>query len=547
MFARRVTFSLALFLGLFGQCLAQGFSLTILHTNDMHAHMDATRLNGVMYGGYARQATLVKRIRSKVGNVLLLNGGDTFQGTIYFNAYEGLSDLAFMNYVGYDAMAAGNHEFDRGPSVLAAFIRLMNFPMLAANINISRDEHLRGLIGKSTTIKVGGQTIGIVGAVTPSLHAISSPGEDVKMLDILASTQAEIDRLRADGINKIVMVSHVGYSSEVWLAQQLKGIDVIVGGHSHTLLGSMDGSSEGARPYPTRVTNAEGDTALVVQAYQWGMILGRLNVEFDKEGRVTSWSGGPIPITEDIPEDPVAKSMIAAFTKPVEELKNRIVGETTVTLDRDGQSVKGSVMSELVADSQYEATKSMGVVAAFINSGGVRTALEPGGISYGDAITVQPFNNTLVVIELTGAEIKASLEHGVGNGAGGHGGFLTPSTGTSYTVDHSQPLGQRISRIIIGGEALDLNKSYKVAINNFTVGGGDAHEVLKNAKGQRFDTGLLDIDALVEYIRNHSPLDRGPASRVTIKTSAGAETCGDDLAFQVPISCASGGALRRPA
>ena len=517
MFALRATLSLALLFGLVGQGLAQDFSLTILHTNDMHAHMDATRLNGVMYGGYARQATLVSRIRSKVDNVLLLNGGDTFQGTIYFNTYLGLADLAFMNYVGYDAMAVGNHEFDRGPSVLATFIRLMNFPMLAANINVSGDVYLRGLIGKSATKIVGGQTIGIVGAVIPNLHEISAPGEDVRMLDIVASTQAEIDRLRADGINKIVMVSHVGYSSEVWLAKQLKGIDIIVGGHSDTLLGSLDGSPDGRRSYPTVVKNADGDTALVVQAFHWGMILGRLNVQFDRAGRVTKWSGGPIPITEDIPEDPVVRSMIAAFAKPVEELKNRIIGETIGTLDRAGQYVKGSVMSELIADSQYEATKGMGVVVAFINSGGVRTALEPGGISYGDAITVQPFNNTLVVIELTGAEIKASLEHGVRNGAGGHGGFLTPSAGTSYTVDHSQPVGQRISDVLIGGEALDLSKSYKVAFNAFTVSGGDAHEVLENARGERYDTGLLDIDAFVEYILKNSPLSRGPASRVTIK------------------------------
>ncbi len=310
--------SICLFLAAFvASCTpgaAQGqFKLTILHTNDLHAHMDATKFNDVMYGGYARQATLVDRIRDEVENVLLLSGGDTFQGTIYFNTYEGLSDLAFMNYVGYDAMATGNHEFDRGPAVLATFVNQADFPVLAANIDVSGDEHLNGVVGKSVILEVGGEKIGIVGAVIPILHEISSPGEDVVMLDLVTSVQSEIDRVISQGVNKIVVVSHVGYSGEVRLAEALKGVDIIVGGHSDTFLGSFDGSPETGRSYPTVVKNADGDTALVVQAWHWGMVLGRLNVEFDDEGRVIQWSGGPVPITEDIPEDPVVRSMVAAF------------------------------------------------------------------------------------------------------------------------------------------------------------------------------------------------------------------------------------------
>ncbi|MCH8979213.1 MAG: 5'-nucleotidase C-terminal domain-containing protein [Armatimonadetes bacterium] len=493
------------------------FTLTILHTNDMHAHMDATKYKDVMYGGYARQATLVDRIRGEVENVLLLSGGDTFQGTIYFNTYEGLSDLAFMNYVGYDAMAVGNHEFDRGPAVLAAFVRQAKFPVLAANIDVSGDEHLSDLIGKSVIREVGGERIGIVGAIIPILHEISSPGENVKMLDLVTAVQSEIDRLTSQGVDKIVVVAHVGYSDEVRLAEALQGVDIIVGGHSDTFLGSFDGSPETGRPYPTVVKNADGDTALVVQAWHWGMVLGRLDVEFDDQGRVVAWTGGPIPITEEIAEDPVVRSMAAAFAKPVEELKNRVIGSTETELDRSDQYVKGSVMSELIADAQLAAVEKLGVVAAFINSGGVRAPIEPGDISYGAAIIVQPFNNSITTLVLTGPELKAALEHGVSKGGEGHGGFLTPSEGTSYTVDHSKPVGQRVSEIVIGGEAFDISKSYKIAMNAYTAGGGDAHEVLKNAKGERYDTGLLDIDALVEYLMANTPLTRGTARRVTLK------------------------------
>lgn len=479
------------------------FQLTILHTNDMHAHMEATRFDGGMLGGYARQATLIKSIRNSEGELLLLNGGDTFQGTIFFNTYMGLADLAFMNYVGYDAMAVGNHEFDKGPELLAQFIKGANFPLLAANINASGDEHLRGRIRKSYIKLIDGEKVGIVGAITPSVHQISAPGDDVVMLDIVASVQAEVDRLTADGVDKIVLVSHVGYSSEVWLAKQIRNLDVVVGGHSHTFLGSGPGLPEGAPEYPTVVENASGDTALVVQAWHQGMVLGKLDVEFDRAGKVKSWKGGPIPIIEDITEDPVVKAMIDAFNMPVAELKDKVIGSTAIAIPRSGSF---SPMANLIADAQLAATQQHGSVAAFINAGGVRAALESGDITYGQAISVQPFSNTLVVLEVTGRELLTAL-------ARQGGGTLHPSKGTSYKAVRG-PDGWSISDVVIAGEPLDLFKTYKITVNNFTAGGGDDHQELKNAKGQRTDTGLVDIDALIDYIKAYTPLDLPQEKRI---------------------------------
>ena len=181
---KRCWVSIALILSCAPIALAN-FTVTFLHTNDLHSHVEPVKIKGVELGGYARQATLIKKFRNESPNPILLNGGDTFQGTLFFNVYLGLADVAFMNQVGYQAMAAGNHEFDRGPKVLADFARLAAFPILAANLDVSSDPDLKGLIKPSAIITVGTERIGVVGAVTPDLMDISSPGDNVKLKDLI--------------------------------------------------------------------------------------------------------------------------------------------------------------------------------------------------------------------------------------------------------------------------------------------------------------------------------------------------------------------------
>lgn len=480
-------------------CLVRAdFTLTILHTNDMHAHVEPTRVSGRMLGGYARQATLIKRFRESDPNVVLLNGGDTFQGTIFFNTYGGLADLAFMNAVRYDAMAVGNHEFDRGPSALAEFVKGAAFPVLAANLDVTQEPLLQGRIPLSATIRVGGKTIGVVGAVTDELPTISFIGDKVKMREMVASCQAAIDALRQSGVDVIVMVTHVGHREEVELAQRLSGVDVIVGGHSHTLLGDTGIQGIGGGAYPAVTKNKDGDTALVVQAWHWGLVLGRLQVVFDDAGRVRSWTGAPVPVTEDVPEDPAIASMVKALLVPIAAVKDKVVGKTLGEIARGDDQA----MANLIADAQLEATKHLGSVAAFINAGGVRAAIDAGDITYGEALSVQPFGNTLVVMEVKGSELAAALSRG-------GGGTLHPSSGTSYRL-----LNGVATEIVIAGHPLDPAKTYKVTVNNFTAGGGDNHLELKAASGPRIESGIVDIDALVDYITKHSPLNVSSEQRI---------------------------------
>ncbi|MBV6491196.1 MAG: Trifunctional nucleotide phosphoesterase protein YfkN [Fimbriimonadaceae bacterium] len=501
--------------------LAQEFTLTVLHTNDMHARFEPSKVGSQMLGGYSRLATLIDRHRKSDPNAIVLNAGDTFQGTLYFNVYEGLADAAFMNYVRFDAMAAGNHEFDRGPEVFARFLDRVSFPVLAANLDVSNEPALLGKLMPSSILEVGGEKVGVVGAVTPDLPSISSPGPNVKLKPLVASVQEEIDQLAAKGIDKVIVLSHVGYSDEQQLARDLRGADMIVGGHSHSLLGSFEGFDlpKPLGPYPTVVTHSNGERVLVVQAWEWGKVLGRIQVVFDAFGKVDRWSGGdPIPVVESVAEDPFIASFIAALKKPIEAMQSEIVGE----LSSDAGFPQGTArtgensMGNLIADAYLRAVKNSGAKAGFANGGGVRAPLEKGPVTYGQAITVVPFNNTLVLLDLSGAEIRAMLEHGVSKHPEGSGALIHPSAGTRYAVDVRKPAGQRVTEIWIDGERLEIQATYRVVVNSFMASGGDAHEVLKLAQGRRVDTGIVDIDALVEYLKAHRPLEAKLEGRIRV-------------------------------
>jgi len=480
--------------------------ITFLHLNDLHAHVESTMIRKKPYGGYARLATLVKRERAANKNLLLLNAGDTFQGTIYFNVYEGLADAAALNSLGVDAATIGNHEFDHGPAALAAYMQAVDFPVISSNIT-SSDSVFGPLVKPSTVLMVGGERIGVVGATTPDTSNISQPGPTVQFANVQGSVQREIDKLTGQGINKIVLLTHIGYEEDQALVPKLRGVDLVIGGHSHSPLGTptIDGWRNAEGPYPTLVKNADGDIVPIVQGYEWGKVMGEIKLSFNARGKVVKVvAARPIVVDETVPEDRQMKALVAAFQKPIAAQANAQIGTTVNAVPKEANASGESLMANVIADAMLAATEKMGAVAAFVNSGGVRGSLEQGKVTYGNLISIAPFGNTLVVLDLTGAELLGSLHEGEGTG-----GQLNPSHGTSYKV-----VGGKVTGVIVAGQALDTSKIYRVSFYNFTANGGDKHVVLQNAKGRRVDTGLLDIDVLTDYVRGHVPLDVQAEGRI---------------------------------
>ncbi|MEQ9054146.1 MAG: metallophosphoesterase, partial [Roseovarius confluentis] len=333
------------------------YTLNILHTNDFHARFEPiSKYNstcapedndaGECFGGSARLATAIEEARADAPNPVLVDGGDQFQGTLFYNYYKGKLAAEMMNRLGYDAMTVGNHEFDDGPEVLRGFMDAVEFPVLMSNADTSREPLLADVIRKSTVIERDGEKIGLIGLTPQDTDELASPGPNIIFTPPADAVQHEVDKLTEQGVDKIIVLSHSGYGVDQHVAETTTGVDVIVGGHSNTYLSNNDPDAAG--PYPTMV----GDTA-IVQAYAYGKFLGRLDVVFNDAGEVTSATGNPLIMDAAVAEDAEIVSRIQEAAKPLDEIRNKVVAEAAdaISGDRDACRAGECAMGNAVAEA----------------------------------------------------------------------------------------------------------------------------------------------------------------------------------------------------
>ncbi len=491
------------------------FSLTIMHTNDVHAEHEAVFNGG---GGAARQATVVSQIRDEVENSLLVDGGDRFTGTLFHIQWQGQDSAQIMNMIGYDAMTLGNHEFDNGDEVLATFIDALEFPVVTANVDFSESAELAGKVEPYVILEVGGEQIGIIGLVTPETEILSSPGPDLVFEhDLIDVTQSAVDELTEQGVDKIILLTHIGYEADLEVAQGVSGVDVVVGGHTNTFLSNTYTGALGE--YPTVLESASGDPVLVVQASTRTQYLGRLDVEFDANGVLSSWEGDAILLSRYIAPDAEVADLVAGLAEPIAELQAQPVGEAEVFLtgDRSVCRVEECNLGNLIADAMRADT---GAQIAFMNGGGIRASIDEGEITLGEVLTVQPFQNLLSTFQLSGADVIAALENGVSrlqlndDGSvsrdGAEGRFLQVS-GLRYTIDPTLEPGSRIVSVEVMNEAgeyepIDPEEVYSVASLNFVRTGGDGFTVLEENAIDPYDFGDLDFEVTLDYIEANTPI-----------------------------------------
>ena len=501
-------------------------TLTILHTNDTHAHLESFEpYKQPLQGGVARRYTAIQQVKAEGGNVILVDAGDAFQGTLFFNQWKGEEEAYFMNALGYQAMAVGNHEFDLGPAALANFIQLADFPVLSANADVSAEPSLAGLVKAYDILEVAGEKIGVLGLTTEDTSFISNSGSTVLFNDPIESATAAVAELEAQGVNKIVALTHQGYTADKALAAAVDGIDVIVCGHSHTLLGSMEGA---AGDYPTVVASPSGDTVLIVSAHEWGKYLGRLDVTFTADGKVESYSGAPIFIDESIAEDETIAADVAQYLAPIEELKVTIIGQAAVDLDGTREMVRGAEtnLGNMICDAMLWKTTAENTQICFMNGGGIRASVAAGDVSMGNVLEVLPFGNQIATFGLTGADVWAALENGVSQVEEGSGRFLQVG-GLKYTFDPAQEAGSRIVSVeVMSADGsytpIDLAAVYKIVSNDFLRGGGDGYDVFADKAIDPYDSGAILADAVAEYIGLNSPVSPVVEGRIA-QTEAPAE------------------------
>ena len=445
------------------QNTASDFSLSIMHTNDTHASVETA----------PKRITAIKEIREQKPKSVLIDAGDVFSGTLYFNEFKGKADLAFMNLARYDMMTFGNHEFDLGKSpeghkALADFIKGAQFPFVSSNINFSADDTLKGLfsdlnssdpengkIYNGIVKEIDGEKVGFFGLTTADTANLASP-EKVTFEDYLEEAEKAVAAFEGMGVDKIVAVTHIGYDdnteidNDLTLASQVDGIDVIVGGHSHTTLKEpvvVNKDENGAAKDPT----------VIVQTGANGSNLGTLDVEFDQNGKVVGHTGELISVG-DYEEDPEALDILNQYKPQVDEVSKTEIGvSATSVLENprtNGDNTKPSVrknetpLGNLITDGMLAKAKEINsdTVMALQNGGGIRAAIDQGPITVGEVITVLPFGNTLALMDVTGAELKQAFEISFGQYPMENGGFLHVS-GAKVDFDSSKPKGERVISI----------------------------------------------------------------------------------------------------
>ncbi len=539
------------------------FTLTILHNNDGESEL-LPRGEDDQEGGVARFKSVVDREKVEARtngkgkknkrDVMMVSSGDNFLAGPEFTA--SLADGVFydaiaLDAIGYDAIAIGNHDFDFGPDLLASFIS-EGFsdpgtpPYVSANLDFTGEPVLQALvdsdiIAASTVVKKRGEEIAIIGATTENLPFISSP-RNVIVNAVLPAVQAEIAEVEAQGIDKIIFISHLqDIDGDIALATQLTGVDVMIAGGGDELLANdpsellpSDGPGDIFGAYPQIAVDADGlQVPVVTTSGQYGY-LGRLVVDFDADGNVIAWDGGPIRIVGEAFADGVAgdpglqaavEAPVAAF---VADLATQVIGVSEVDLDGRRSAVRSVETNEgnLIADSQLWQAQQVDpeVDIALQNGGGIRndSIIPAGDISLLDTFDMVPFPNFVTIVpDIPRDQFKEILENAVsrtqpGDTPGGTGRFAQvagmtfeySASGTAQVLNPDGTVatpGTRVQEVVVDGlgtvvtgGAVVPGEAIDIAIVDFLARGGDEYPF----RGAPFDIiGVSYQQALTNYIQ----------------------------------------------
>ncbi|MBY0465071.1 MAG: 5'-nucleotidase C-terminal domain-containing protein [Burkholderiales bacterium] len=567
------------------------FTLAIAHINDHHSQLEPfadteLRLGGVptqvSLGGFARQTAAFKAVEG-TPNLLKIHAGDAQTGSLYYTLFKGEADAALMNTVCFDAFTPGNHEFDDGDSVLKGFLdHLAQGPcqteVVSSNVvpapgtplaPAGRPPYLKPHLIKN----VGGVKVGLIGLTIAGKTTNSSrPLDSTAFLNETAAAQAAIDRLTALGVRHIVAITHQGYAADMAMVKQLTGVDVVIGGDSHTLLGDFSavGLAAQAGAYPTVVRDKAGHTVCIGQAWEYSKAFGQMAVAFDADGHVTHCGGQASlligepfkqkdstgqwqPLSVDArntlvaqlaatqPEvavrtpDAAAAALLQTYTARMAAERAKPIGTAPEALclvrvpgERAHRSggvagceaantlARGSDIAQAVAEAFLAASKRADF--ALQNAGGVRVPLHAGQLTMDTAFTLLPYTNVLFELELTGAEVLQTLEDAVANyvdqalSDGSH----PYAAGLRWDLDMRQPRGQRFGNVQVRDKrtgawvALDPTRTYVATTNDFIATGKDGFATLGKAyqAGRYTNTYLLYTQTFVDHVLAQRTLRR---------------------------------------
>ncbi|KAM7350084.1 apyrase isoform 3-T3 [Cochliomyia hominivorax] len=528
------------------QVKANLFPLSIIHINDFHARFEATDTSAgtcdegkKCIGGYARTVYTVKRLleEQKENNAVYFNAGDSFQGTLWYNIGRWNVTSQFLNMLPADAMTLGNHEFDHGIEGLVPFLETLNTTMLVANMDSKNEPELTGKYQKSMIIERSNRKIGVIGVILETTYDLANTGKLIFRNESEAIVE-EAEKLKSQGANIIIVISHCGYEVDKLIAQHAGSeVDVIVGSHSHTFLYTGDnppGTDKPMGDYPTQVTHASGHRVLIVQASAYAKYVGNITVYFDDEGNVVDFEGAPIYMDNSVPEDPFVVEALKPWRQEINTVGNRVVGRSAVYLQQKecstgecnlGNLVTDAMLYAFLEEQNYDSPNWSNITIAFTAQSHFRVPLEAGNLTYKHLITMCPWENDIFVVTLNGSTIRQLLENCIAP--------LTPESNYSYRFPQvsglkvvfniTNPFGERVQDLKVRCQDcsfpkyvnLESNNDYKVVVMDYLANGKDGFNIIKdNAKD--FRRGPGDLDTLIKFIQINDPVTAGIEGRIQI-------------------------------
>ncbi|WP_344907991.1 bifunctional metallophosphatase/5'-nucleotidase [Actinomadura meridiana] len=522
----------------------------LLALNDFHGNLEppsgssgrAIDENGntVLAGGASYVAAHLRQLRNR--DTLTVAQGDLIGASPLISAaYHDEPSVQFLGDVGVTASAVGNHEFDEGYRELlriqrggchpvdgcspAGRWRGAKFDYLGANV-LLKNSRQRPALRPWTIRRINGVRVGFIGVVTKTTPGIvTAEGiKDLEFVDEVAAANRAARELKRRHVRAMVLLVHEGDQVKAGSRPDECGIepgagsriareadpeiDVVLSGHTH-------------QQYICTVKDPHGDPRLFSSGSSFGRVITEVNLQVNRRtGDIvrSSMKGDNHVVTRDVPPDPATERFVQTWKDRVSEIADKPIGKITADLTRSQSPAGETALGDVIADAQLAAMKDLGAQVAVMNPGGVRTDLTyaasgqegNGLVTYGEAFAVQPFSNVMGVVSLTGAQLDALLEQ-QWTSAGEK--ILQPSSTLHFTIDRTKPVGDRVSAITINGTPIAPTTTYKVAANNFLLGGGDGFTTFTEAKDQVL--GPIDLDALVTHFTTQGTITPPQLTRIT--------------------------------
>lgn len=482
--------------------------ITLLQVNDVYQFAP---VDGGTRGGLARVLTLRKQIMSESPNTLFFLAGDTLSPSIESNTYKGKQMIEAWDASGLDYATFGNHEFDFGPDVLRQRMSESHFKWLAANVIDKKTGQTFAGTPEFIVREFEGVKIGIFGILLPDTLQTSRPGPNVDIQDPCATAARVMPRIRAAGAQVVIALTHLSMREDKQLAR-CSGVDIILGGHEHTLLESMSGHA----PIFKMTSDARE--------------LGRIDLNITKStGKLESIDWQVIPVTDQVKEDPAFAALNQKYGPLLKSLQ-QTVGRTAVELNLKSEDVRTreTNMGDFIADAFRQAT---GSDVALVNGGSIRAdaMIAPGVLTKRDVLSTLPYNNRVVKVQLTGAVLREALEHGVASlGVEAQPGRFPQVSGIRYVFDTNRPPGKRVTSITINGQALDDRKKYTLATTSYVaIDAGDGYDMFR--KGTLVvpaEQSPSETDILLKAIESVTAISPKTDGRITrVNASKDRSTC----------------------